>query len=97
MPKHQPSKPSPYFVIGRAADEFIWLVPLIKGDEADDKNLDAAMKFSLLDEAIAAAVEQGGSVFEVIESRTDAVVRELTVDLRLATDMPFPGCYTVDG
>ena len=96
MPKNKKSESLSLFVIGHAADEFISLVPLIEGDMADDQNLEAAMKFSRLDDAIAARNEHGsGSVFEVVDTGPPALLRELMVDLHKVNAVPFDRCYRI--
>jgi hypothetical protein len=62
------------YVIGHHAEDeeesFHFLVPADEGAQADDQNIEAALQFESLEEAKAAALQQGASVFEVVDAKS---------------------------
>jgi hypothetical protein len=97
--KHPTHKPTEQYVVGRREDDFCWLLPEVEGDSADDRNLDAARRFSSLTEAIASSTTCGANVLEVIaDGKGGKELFELLVDLDKINTVPFPSCYwLIDG
>lgn len=96
MPKRKPLKRPQLYVIGRSDEEFTSLVPLVPGEEADDRNTEAAMTFTLLSEALEATQKHAGNVFELVKTRRrGTTLRELKVDLNLVNRVPFDGSYRI--
>ena len=97
--KHPAHKPTEQYVVGRRDEGFCWLLPEVEGHCADDRNLDAARRFSSLTEAIASSTTYGANVFEVIaDGKGGDELFELLVDLAKTNTVPFPSCYwLIDG
>jgi hypothetical protein len=97
--KYSFHKPTEQYVVGRRDEGFCWLLPEVKGNFADDRNLDAARRFSSLTEAIASSTTYGANVFEVIaDEKGGEELVELLVDLDKINSVPFDGCYwLIDG
>jgi hypothetical protein len=62
-------KPTQY-VVGGKEEEFCWLLAQEKGEPTDDQNIELARRFTSLEEAQAAAEENMGTVFELIDETT---------------------------
>ena len=82
------------YVVGHRKDGYRWLLPEIKGDLADDQNLEAAKRFISLTETISVSAELPGYVFEVIVADDgQEALSELWVDLYKVHAMPYEGCF----
>jgi protein-tyrosine phosphatase len=84
------------YAVGRREDGFCWLLPKVPDETADDRNLEAARRFSSLTEAISASIIHGGNVFELIaDEQGGEGLEEIMVDLELERNAPYEGCYRV--
>ncbi len=90
------SSPPQRYVVGHCGDvKFYALLPAHEGLIADKSNLEDARQFVALADAVAASVEHGGNVFEIVNEGPDADLRELLVDLHRIERLPFEGAYYV--
>ncbi len=84
------------YIIGRGDESFYSFVPEVKGELADDQNLEMARHFGCLNDAIRVAADLGVSVFEIVHEGWPATLRELKVDLAEVSQLPFEGTYRVE-
>ena len=87
-----PAPPEEY-VVGCRKEGFCWLLPQIGGERADDRNVDAAQKFTSLAAAIEASNEYAGNVFELAVANDKYVLHEIKVEPAEIERMPYDGCY----
>ena len=71
------------------------LLPQVQGDHADDLDLEAARKFTVLDDAVEASELHGGSVFKIVTEHGETKLRELMVDLGRVAGVPYDRCYRI--
>lgn len=60
------------YVVGQKDEEtgYCWLLGLDGEHDADDQNIEIARRFSLLEQAEAAAKEHNAAVFEIVDDTT---------------------------
>jgi protein-tyrosine phosphatase len=82
------------YLVGHRKDGFSWFLSEIKGEPADDQNLEAARRFSSLAEALAVSTEHSCNVFELVaDEQGNKTAEEILIDLEKAESVPYDGCF----